>query len=161
MLSRRIYDPITVILPGDDAVDWQASDVQAYFGLDGDGKICDETKLRFVDGTTPSRFTLRQLTHRQRIAAHAFDTMSFGQQLFAVRCALLRVSGYEVSGSPLGEPDRQRDGDLGELVATEWILDKARLSYEDVGALAIAAMAISENKRPLLRALGSLYGGRA
>lgn len=163
MLSRRVYDPITVILPGDDAVDWAASDVLGYLGVDADttGKVCDESRLKFVDGKTPTRFTERQLTTRQRIASHAFETMSFAQQLFIARCALVRVAGYEVAGVPLGDPDRVRDGDLGELVTADWLLDKARLSNDDIGALAIAAMAISENKRPLLRALGPLYGARA
>ena len=163
MLSRRIYDPITVILPGDDAVDWSASDVAGYFGVDVDatGKVCDESRLKFVDGKVPSRFVLRQLTHRQRIATHGYESMSFAQQLFIVRCALLRVSGYEVGGEPLGEPERLREGDLGELVVAAWLLDKARLSNDDIGALAIAALAISENKRPLLSALGPLYGARA
>jgi len=160
VLTRRIYDPISVILPGDDAVDWPTSDVLGYFGADADGKICDESRLRLVDGKTPTRFTLRQLTHKQRIAAHGYDTMSFAQQLFVVRCALLRVTGFEVGSAPMSEPERSRDGDLGELVSAEWLLDKARLGNDDIGALAIAAVAISENKRPLLRALGPLYGAR-
>jgi hypothetical protein len=161
VLSRRICDPITMILPGDDAVD-PSSDFVAYFdGSDGMSAVCDESKLTLVDGRVPSRFHLRPLTHRQRIAAHTYELMSFAQQLFVVRCALVRASGYSVNGVPVAEPERKKAGDLGELVTEEWLLTVAALTDDDIGALAIAALAISENKRPLLNALGPLYGARA
>lgn len=161
MLSRKIYEPIKMILPGDDAIA-PGADYVEYLGADPESgdKVCDEEKLQFVNGRTPTRFTLRPMTHKQRIAAHGLETMSFGHQLFVVRCGLVRISDYEVDGAPVMEPARRRSGDLGELVTEEWLLSTAALSNDDIGALAIAVLAITENKRPLLTSLGPLYGAR-
>jgi hypothetical protein len=49
---------------------------------------------------------------------------------------------------------------MGELVTEEWLLRRAALGNDDIGALAFAAFAISENKRPLLNACVRLYGAR-
>ena len=159
MLKRRILEPIRLVLPDDEAIDLDASDYAAY--LDG---WCDWKHLKMRDGQQATVFTMRQLTHRQKVAREQYGN-AYAQAVFTARCGLVDVSGLEVqhpdgTTTLVSQPTRKREGDLGELVDERWFED-ARLSSNQVTALSLAAWAASEVSLPLLRVLGTLSGGSA
>ena len=156
MLKRKVTASIRFVFAEDDALSCTEDEYNAY--LEGG---CDWTKLKFKEGAKPTVFTLQQLTHRQKLARDTFSD-GFGKSCFTVRCILLKLENYAIE-LPSGELEhfedleRKREGELGELV-TEAQLAKLHLSMNELGALSLAGMAISEANLPLLRLCGFRAG---
>ena len=153
MLQRHILEPVRFVLPYDDALE-ESTDWQAYIdsGL-------DYGLLKFKEGQRPTIFTVRQLTHRQRVSRGNLE--GYSQHMFTVRCGLVSVSGLEVKKGgavvSVESPRLQTEGTLGDLVRQEWF-DQSGLTETDVVSLANVIYCISEAQLPLLARYVSAVG---
>lgn len=131
----------------DPAVDLQKSDLEAYWESD-----FDPSHLKFIEGETPSWFTIRPLNRRQK---DALD-VAVGERSsisWYIRCASRRVENYTIQ-QPDGsfvdapQPTFEKRGDLGEIASEDW-LDEVNYPVDLRVALFHCIHKISEPSLPL------------
>lgn len=144
MLNRQVLDAVEIILPIDDAI----ADLASY--SDYVESRFEESKLALKDDSTPTRFRVKQLTHRQIM--HSQDLDGSARSEYLVRCGLLAIRDYAVvtgeEKASLPAVRRKTDPTHGDLVERRW-LDEANLGSYVIGSLATAIESISHASAPL------------
>lgn len=156
MLHRSVIKPVRFVFYQDSAVDQDGTDY-AKFLEDG----CDHQHLKIKEGEKPSVFILRQLTHKQRIAANRFSGAD--QHEYVVKCGLVGVENYVVhlpdgDSRSVPPPERRKINDeIGEQVTDKWLSD-SMLTPDDLSLMSMVIVAISEAKLPLLGSFATAFG---
>jgi len=118
MLGRKIYGEVRLVLRDDPAVIKESYADYADAGF-------DFTKLKFVEGQSPTVFTVRPMTYRQKMAFE--EKANIVQKIeFAVRCGLVAVSNFTIEkadGTRMEPPPIKHidQPPYGLMVAQEWL----------------------------------------
>lgn len=143
MLKRRVMDPVKLVLRMDGAIG-EGADYDKYT------ETWDQAHLNLKPGETPTVFTIKQLTDRQRDACHRGDTL-LDKCTIAIRYGLVSVDNYMLQGpggsEALSQPDLG-NGEHGRVITDAW-LDKARFLTDEKVALGGTILAITEARPPL------------